>query len=88
MHTITGRDSRSARAKAWTCRSTASWLDDAKSWIQPASRCESASEWSFQMLIGAPRARLATVMTIGSPRPDALGSASAMNSRPWLDVAV
>ena len=40
------------------------------------------------MLIGAPIARLATVITIGSPRPEALDSASAMNSSPWLDVAV
>ena len=31
-----------------------------------------ASVWSFQMLIGAPIARLATVMTIGSPKPEAL----------------
>ena len=88
MQTITGRDSRSARAKACTCRSTASWLDDANSISQPASRWESASEWSFQMLIGAPSARLATVITIGRPRPDALGSASAMKSSPWLAVAV
>ena len=40
------------------------------------------------MLIGAPIARLATVITTGSPSPDALGSASAMKSRPWLEVAV
>ena len=70
------------------CRSTASWLDSAKSWIQPASRCDIASEWSFQMLIGAPMARFATVITIGRPRPAALGRASAMNSRPWLAEAV
>ncbi len=60
----------------------------AYSWIQPQSRWDIASLWSFQMLIGAPIARLATVMTIGSPSPDALNSASAMNSRPWLAVAV
>ncbi len=30
------------------------------------------SEWSFQMLIGAPIARFAIVITIGSPRPEAL----------------
>ena len=30
----------------------------------------SSREWSFQMLIGAPIARLATVITIGRPRPD------------------
>ena len=30
------------------------------------------SQWSFQMLIGAPIARLATVITIGRPSPDAL----------------
>ena len=40
------------------------------------------------MLIGAPIARLATVITIGRPSPDALNSASAMNSSPWLAVAV
>jgi len=34
--------------------------------------------WSFQMLIGAPIARFATVITIGRPRPEALNSASAM----------
>ena len=38
--------------------------------------------------IGAPRARFATVITTGSRRPEALGSASAMNSSPWLAVAV
>ena len=36
------------------------------------SRCDIASLWSFQMLIGAPIARLATVITIGSPSPEAL----------------
>src|SRR5512144_3143483 len=40
------------------------------------------------MLIGAPIARFAIVMTIGSPSPAALNTASAMNSRPWLAVAV
>ena len=40
------------------------------------------------MLIGAPIARFATVMTIGSPRPEALYSASAMYRSPWLAVAV
>ncbi len=40
------------------------------------------------MLIGAPIARLATVITIGSPRPEALKSASAINNNPWLEVAV
>ncbi len=40
------------------------------------------------MLIGAPIARLATVITIGRPSPEALYSASAMYSRPWLAVAV
>jgi hypothetical protein len=60
----------------------------AYSWIQPLSRCDMESEWSFQMLIGAPIARFATVMTMGSPRPDALYSASTMNSSPWLAVAV
>ena len=40
------------------------------------------------MLIGAPIARLATVITIGSPSPDALYTASLMKSRPWLAVAV
>ena len=72
MHTITGTDSVSARTKAWMCMSSASWLDSANSWIQPESRCDIASLWSFQMLIGAPIARFATVITIGRPRPDAL----------------
>ncbi len=88
MQTMTGTESRSASTKACTCRSTASWLDAAHSCTQPASRCDMASEWSFQMLMGAPSARLATVITIGSWSPDALGSASAMNSSPWLAVAV
>ena len=66
----------------------ASWLVSAKSWIQPLSRCEIESEWSFQMLIGAPMARLATVITIGRPRPEALWTASTMNSRPCDAVAV
>ncbi len=72
MQTMTGSDSSSASRKACTCRSTASWLVRAYSWIQPLSRWDMASLWSFQMLIGAPMARLATVMTIGSPRPEAL----------------
>ena len=72
----------------WMCRSTASWLDSANNWIQPASRTAIESVWSFQMLIGAPIARLPTVITIGRPRPEALYTASAMNSMPWLAVAV
>ena len=88
MHTMTGSDSSSARRNAWMCRSSASWLSSANSWIQPQSRWLSASVWSFQMLIGAPMARLATVITMGRPRPAALNTASAMNSRPWLAVAV
>ena len=40
----------------------------AYSCTQPASRRAIESPWSFQMLIGAPIARLATVMTIGRPR--------------------
>ena len=72
MHTITGSEISSARRNAWICRSTASWFDSAYSWIQPESRCDIESEWSFQMLIGEPIARLATVITIGSPRPEAL----------------
>ena len=88
MQTITGHDSSSASRNAWMCRSSASWLVSANSWIQPASRIDMLSEWSFQMLIGAPIARLPMVITIGSPRPAALYTASAMNSRPWLLVAV
>ena len=72
MHTITGMDSSSASLKAWMCRSSASWLLSANSWIQPQSRWLMLSLWSFQMLIGAPMARLATVITIGRPRPVAL----------------
>ncbi len=72
MHTISGIDSSSASLKAWMCRSSASWLLSAKSWIQPQSRWLMLSLWSFQMLIGAPIARLATVITIGRPRPEAL----------------
>ncbi len=72
MHTITGSESSSASANACTWRSTASWFDSAKSWIQPQSRCDITSEWSFQMLMGAPIARFATVITIGRPRPEAL----------------
>ncbi len=88
MHTITGIDSSSASLNAWMCRSSASWLLSAKSWIQPQSRWLIESLWSFQMLIGAPIARFAIVITIGRPRPEALYTASAMNSSPWLAVAV
>ena len=38
MQTITGIDNSSASLKAWMCRSSASWLLSAKSWIQPQSR--------------------------------------------------
>ncbi len=88
MHTITGSESASARRKAWMWRSSASWFVSAKSSIQPQSRWLIASVWSFQMLMGAPIARLATVITMGSPSPAALKTASAMKSRPWLAVAV
>ena len=88
MHTITGIDSSSAKRNAWMWRSTASWLVSAKSWIHPASRTAMASLWSFQMLMGAPIARLASVITIGRPSPEALYTASIMKSRPWLAVAV
>ena len=36
------------------------------------------SVWSFQMLMGEPMARLATVMTMGRPRPEALYTGSTM----------
>ena len=72
MQTITGSESSSARRNASRCVSTASWFDSTYSWIQPESRWDIESEWSFQMLIGAPIARLATVITIGRPSPDAL----------------
>ena len=72
MQTMTGQLSDSASLKAWMCRSAASWLDSAWSWIQPASFIAMESLWSFQMLIGAPIARLPTVITIGRPRPAAL----------------
>ncbi len=88
MHTITGSETSSASRNASTCVSIASWLDSTYSWIQPLSRWDIESEWSFQMLIGAPIARLATVITIGSPRPEALYNASHMYSSPWLAVAV
>ena len=72
MHTITGVESSSASRNAWMWRSSASWLSSANSWIQPLSRIDIESEWSFQMLIGAPIARLAIVITIGRPSPAAL----------------
>ncbi len=40
MQTITGSESSSASRNAWMCRSSASWLVSAKSWIQPASRID------------------------------------------------
>jgi hypothetical protein len=43
-----------------------------KSWIQAASRAAIESLQSFQILMGGPIARLPTVMTIGSPMPEAL----------------
>ena len=72
MQTITGTESSSARRKAMMCRSAASWTVSAKSCTQPASRAAMASLWSFQMLMGAPTARLASVITTGSPSPAAL----------------
>jgi hypothetical protein len=72
MQTITGMDSSSARRNAWMCRSSASWFDSANSCSQPLSRWLIESLWSFQMLIGAPIARFATVITIGRPSPEAL----------------
>jgi hypothetical protein len=47
-----------------------------------------ASLWSFQVLMGAPIARFATVITIGRPSPAAFQTASLIYSRPWLAVAV
>ncbi|MEK9725212.1 MAG: hypothetical protein VW405_17250 [Rhodospirillaceae bacterium] len=72
MQTITGQLTRSASRNAWMCRSTASWLVSANSWIQPESFIAIESVWSFQMLIGAPIARLPMVMTIGRLSPAAL----------------
>ena len=72
MQTITGIESSSASLNAWMCRSSASWFVSAKSWSQPLSRWLIESLWSFQMLIGAPIARLAMVITIGRPSPEAL----------------
>jgi hypothetical protein len=43
MHTITGIDSCPAIRNALMCRSRASWLVSAKSWSQPASRCDIAA---------------------------------------------
>ena len=78
MHTITGSESSSASRNAWTCKSTASLVRLGVELDPAESRCDIESLWSFQMLIGDPIARLATVITIGSPSPDALYSASTM----------
>jgi hypothetical protein len=72
MQTMTGHDSISASRNAWMCRSAASWLVSACSWIHPASFRAMLSLWSFQMLIGAPMALLPMVMTMGRPSPAAL----------------
>ncbi|MGX1365197.1 hypothetical protein RKD19_000556 [Streptomyces canus] len=87
-HTITGKDNSSASQNACGCRSAASWWSRAYSWIQPESRWDMVSLWSFPALRGAPLAWLATVSTIGRPRREALYRGSTMCSRPGLAVAV
>ena len=39
-------------------------------------------------LIGAPMARVTPVITVGSPIPEALYTATSKNTMPWLEVAV
>ena len=46
------------------------------------------SLWSFQMLIGAPTARLAHVSTIGMRMPEMLNSTSAISMIPCEELAV
>ena len=50
------------------------------------SRALMESWWSFQMLIGADSARLATFITQGSRMPDATKSISFMRASPWEAV--
>jgi len=52
------------------------------------SRAAMMSEWSFQMLKGALKARLATVMTMGKRMPLAMNRISCIRARPWALVAV
>jgi hypothetical protein len=46
------------------------------------------SEWSFQMLMGPERLRLATAMTMGSLSAEAMNRISCIRARPWEEVAV
>ncbi len=88
--TITGSDTRrsSARRKAQMVRSSASWAFSAKICTQPTSRSAMMSEWSFQMLMGALSARLATVMTMGRRMAEAMKTISCMSASPCEEVAV
>ena len=71
--TMTGMDSSSASRKARILQIDRLLVGFGEQLeFQPASRIAMASEWSFQILIGAPIARLPRVMTMGSPRPAAL----------------
>ena len=88
--TIMGRSTRLSSAIRWAMitMSTASWPFSAKICSQPTSRSVITSEWSFQMLMGPDRARLATTITMGSRRLAAMNRISCMSARPWLAVAV
>ena len=46
------------------------------------------SLWSFQMESGPDRARLATVMTIGSRMAEVMNTISFIKASPWELVAV
>ena len=79
---------RSASRYAWTCRSTASWLELGVQ-LHPTGV---AHRHRVGMVVPdvdrRPDRSIRYVITIGIPSPEALNSASAMKSRPWLAVAV
>ncbi len=74
--------------KAAMVRSMTSWPFSQKYWIQPQSRTDMMSEWSFQMEMGADRARLAMAMTMAIRIPEAIHIISLIRASPWEEVAV
>ena len=87
MHTITGIGKGSSASEGLDVQIERLLVALGEDCIQPLSR------WLIRVLVvpdvdRRPMARLATVITIGRPRPTALYTASAMNSGPKLAVAV
>src|SRR3989344_8267112 len=90
MQTITGSSTFPFSAILYACIvvSSASCALSAYNCIQPWSLALTESEWSFHILSGALRERLATAITAGRRNPEIIGRISNISASPWEAVAV